>query len=96
MDQGCFAYRRFQVACPVWTLIAVASRTFELLLAGNRVVDDGEGCSGLESVPIHFVKSHCSCKLVVRVSPLRHPIPREENLLPRRCSARAQVLLQSY
>ena len=66
MDHGCFAYRRFQVACPVWTLIAVASRTFEHLLAGNRVVDDGEGCSGLESVPIHFVKNHCSCKLVTQ------------------------------
>ena len=45
-----------------WMLIAVASRTFEPLLVGDRAADDGEGCSGLESVPIR----HCSCKLVTQ------------------------------
>ena len=35
---------------------------FERLLAGNRAVDDGEGCSGLESMSIR----HCSCKLVMQ------------------------------
>ena len=45
-----------------WTLIAVASRTFERLLAGDGASDDGEGCSGLESVPIR----HCSCKLATQ------------------------------
>ena len=35
---------------------------FERLLVGDRAADDGEGCSGLESVPIR----HCSCKLVTQ------------------------------
>ena len=45
-----------------WMLITVTSRTFERLLVGDRAADDGEGCSGLESMPIR----HCSCKLVAQ------------------------------